>query len=325
MKKLHISLIFSNLVVFFKDITNTAIMHNFIAKFEKIHDILKKFAWGLVNEFGNVPRRGVVPKFSDLEIIALSVTAEAFGMDSENYLFKRLEAEKGELLPNLVTRRQYNQRRKITYRLGEEIRRRIASAIDGGEDVFCIDSKPVKVCQNSRAKRCTIGRDDIEHAPAWGYCASQGMFYYGYKLHAVSGIRGVIHSYDLTAANVHDIQYTKDIRWEFHDCTVLGDKGYLCASVQLDLFETANITLEVPYRLNQKNWVPTSWAYRRFRKRIETVFSQLNDQFMMIRNYAKKTLGIFTRIAAKIAAMTTLQYVNYLNHHEIGQVKYSLI
>ena len=99
----------------------------------------------------------------------------------------------------------------------------------------------------------------------------------------------------------------------------------LSAPVQLDLFQTANITLEVQYRLNQKNWRPPSWAYKRFRKRIETVFSQLNDQFMMIRNYAKQPWGLFTRMAAKVAAFTMLQYFNHINHRPIGQVKYALI
>ena len=114
------------------------------------------------------------------------------------------------------------------------------------------------------------------------------------------------------------------MQWEYHDCTILGDKGYLSAPVQLDLFETANITLDVPYRLNQKNWTPPTWAYKRFRKRIETVFSQLNDHLMMIRNYAKKPLGLFARMAAKVAAFTMLQYFNLLNHRPIGQVKYAL-
>ena len=53
-------------------------MHNFIEKFTKINDICKKFAGNRVNEHGNVSRRGVIPTFSDLEVIALSLTAEAF-------------------------------------------------------------------------------------------------------------------------------------------------------------------------------------------------------------------------------------------------------
>lgn len=228
-------------------------------------------------------------------------------------------------MPNLISRRQFNARRKLTARLAEEIRKDVARAIDGPEDVFCIDSKPVKVCRNARAKRCTMGQDNPDAAPDWGYCASQGLHYYGYKLHVVCGILGVIHSFDMTAASVHDLHYLKDVRWEYHDCMMLGDKGYLCAEIQKNLFEAANITLEVPYRLNQKNWHPPTWAYKRFRKRIETIFSQLNDNLMMIRNYAKQSCGLFTRIAGKIAAMTFMQYVNFVNHRPIGRIKYSLI
>ena len=110
MKKLCISQIFSKLGVNKLLISNTVHMHNFITKFVKILDIFKEFAGNRVNELGNIRRPGVVPKFSDLEVIALSATAEAYGIDSENYLFKRLESEKGHLLPNLITRRQYNQR-----------------------------------------------------------------------------------------------------------------------------------------------------------------------------------------------------------------------
>jgi hypothetical protein len=47
----------------------------------------------------------------------------------------------------------------------------------------------------------------------------------------------------------------------------------------------------VPYRLNQKDWKPTFITFAKARKRIETVFSKLCDQFMIIRNYAKQTEG----------------------------------
>ena len=324
MEKLHNSQIISKLVATKLLRTITLLMRNFIANFVRILRICKDFAGNRVNEFGNIPRCGVVPKFSDLEVITLGITAEAFGFDSENLLFHRLHHECKEDLPNLISRRQFNARRKLTARLAEEIRKDVAAAIDGSEGVFCIDSKPVKVCQNARAKRCSMGRDNVDEAPDWGYCASQGLYYYGYKLHAVCGIRGVIHSYGMTAASVHDLQYLNDVRWEYHDCMMLGDKGYLSAEVQKNLFEVANISLEVPYRLNQKNWRPPAWAYKRFRKRIETVFSQLNDNLMMIRNYAKQPCGLFTRTAGKIAAMTFMQYVNFINYRPIGQIKYSL-
>ena len=140
-------------------------MRNFIANFVRILSICKEFAGNRVNEHGNVPRCGVVPNSSDLEVIALGITAEAFGFDSVNLLFHRLQHVSKKEVPNLISRRQFNARRKLTARIAEEIRKDVAVAIDSSEEVFCIDSKPVKVCQDARAKRCAMGRDNPDAAP----------------------------------------------------------------------------------------------------------------------------------------------------------------
>ena len=144
-------------------------------------------------------------------------------IDSESYLFAKLE-EYRDRMPNLISRRQYNDRRKFTAQLCEQIRKRIVAKIDGGEDVFIIDSKPVKVCQLARGKRNTMGKTGIEKAPNFGYCASQAMYYFGYKLHTVCGVSGVIHSYDLTQASVHDINYLNDVEQDYFNCTIIGDR-----------------------------------------------------------------------------------------------------
>lgn len=323
LKKLHMSLIISILEVYKLLISNQR-MYNLYAIFAKYLEICKSFSGNLVNETGNIRRRGVIPKFSDLEVIALSLTAETMSIDSENYLFIQLAQYKSSF-PNMISRRQFNDRRKFTGNLCETIRKRIADNVDGGEDYFCIDSKPIEVCRTARGKRCQMGKKDYSKAPSFGYCASQRTYYFGYKLHALCGLSGVIHAYDLTKASVHDINYLHDIKFEYHDCSIFGDRGYIGKEIQLDLFETANIKLECPYRLNQKDWKPQFIPYAKARKRIETVFSQLADQFMIIRNYAKETEGLFTRIIGKISAFTILQYINKMNNNPIGRVKYALI
>ena len=95
--------------------------------------------------------------------------------------------------------------------------------------------------------------------------------------------------------------------------------------VQLDLFEMANIRLEWPYRLNQKNRKPTLIPFAKARKRVEILFSQLVDQFLLIRNYAKETCGLFARVVGTISVMTALQYINYMNNKPIERIKYALI
>ena len=74
------SLFFSNLVVF-KTLSSNHRMYNLYTKFVKILEICKQFSENLVNESGNVPRRGPVPKFSDLEVMALSLAAETESMN----------------------------------------------------------------------------------------------------------------------------------------------------------------------------------------------------------------------------------------------------
>lgn len=44
--------------------------HNFCTKYGKILEICKQYSKNLVNELGNTTKRGVVPKFSDLELLA---------------------------------------------------------------------------------------------------------------------------------------------------------------------------------------------------------------------------------------------------------------
>ena len=322
--KLRISLIFINLVLS-ESLSLNHRMHNLYTKFVRILEICKQFSHNLVNAEGNIVRRGPVPRFSDLEVVALSLAAESESIDSENWLFEYKLQEYKEKIPNLISRRQFNDRRKKTAGLCETIRKRIALKIDGGEDFFLVDSKPIEVCRPARGKRCKMGQSgDFSKAPDFGYCASQNTYYFGYKLHAVCGLSGVIHSYDLSKASVHDLNYMKDVKLEYHDCSIYGDKGYIGADVQLDLFETAHIRLECPYRLNQKDWKPTFIPFAKARKRIETIFSQLSGQFLVIRNYAKITNGLFARIIGKISALTVLQYVNYINNKPIGRIKYAL-
>ena len=123
-------------------------------------------------------------------------------------------------------------------------------------------------------------------------------------------LNGIFDSLDITKAEVHDIHFLKNIKQQMSHCVLLGDRGYLSQSIQLDLFQTVNIKLETPKRTNQKNYKPQPYIFRKSRKRIETLFSQLCDQFRIRNNYAKTFEGFKTRILAKITALTLVQYIN---------------
>lgn len=67
---------------------------------------------------------------------------------------------------------------------------------------------------------------------------------FGYKLHGVCSVTGVLHSLDITKAEVHGVHFLKNIKHQMSDCLLLGDRGYLSDSIQINLFQSANIKLD---------------------------------------------------------------------------------
>jgi len=274
-------------------------------------------------EINSEIRAGRKCKMTDIEVVALSLTAEFMSIDSENYLFNQLNNQQ---IPNLIERSQFNKRRKNLFLLSEKVRTKLASSFLDFEDYFLVDSMPLEVCKFARHNRAKVCKEEFATAPSKGFCASQNNWFYGYKLHGVCSLSGVFHSLDITKASVHDVHFLKNIKQQLSDCVLLGDRGYLSETCQLDLFETANIKLETPMRNNQKGYKKQPHIFSKSRKRIETLFSQLCDQFMIRRNYAKSFQGFKTRILAKITALTLVQFINkFIFDRPINNIKNQII
>lgn len=287
-------------------------MNNFHTKYEKILEILKQF-----NQKDCFLKQIRRPQLSDIEILAIEMTAECLSIDSERQLFRVLP----ESLSTKIERSVYNRRRRKLFEFKEQTRKALSDQLIGSDTCFIVDSMPLEVCKLSRSHRSKICKEVFETAPNKGYCASQKTHYYGYKLHAVCSSTGVFSSFELTQASVHDIHYLKNIKCDFSSCTMIADKGYLSADYQMDLFNSSRIRLEVPYRNNQKEKKPQPYVFRKTRKQIETLFSQLCDQFMIRRNYAKSFDGFKNRILSKITALSVIQMINKQLKRNINNIK----
>lgn len=77
-------------------------------------------------------------------------------------------------------------------------------------------------------------------------------------------------------------------------------------------------------RKNQKNYKVQPYMIRKSRKRIETLFSQLCDQFMIRRNYAKSFLGFKTRILSKVTTLTIIQTISRSAKRNINNLKINI-
>lgn len=300
-------------------------MHNLSSNFRLFLDITKSVFKSAVNPDGNFKFYPRKPKLSDCEILALILTAESIGIDSETYLFGKLNRDYRQDFPHLIHRCNYNRRRKSLGVYLQRLNQSLADEMNVGENVFIVDSIPVPICKIVREKSSRICKEKFETAPDKGYSAINKAWYFGYKLHLVTSANGVFHSMELSKASVHDIHYLNNVKHSgLNNCILIGDKGYLSKAYQTDLFHSVKIELKTPMRSNQENNQPLAPVFKRIRKRIETLFAQLCDQFMLKRNYAKSVAGLSVRILNKITAVTCLQFLNKQNNKPLNHLKYAL-
>jgi len=292
--------------------------------FERLLPVIESALRLCTDDQGNIPKVGNNPKFSDTKVITLSLAAEFLSIDSENRLFSFLKESSFFKIQKIIDRSCYNRRKKQLVYYYKTVLDFLAEKIAPAEDVFIVDSFPIQICRFARAKRLKICKENFDTAPDYGYCAAQKNTYFGYKLHALCGISGVFKSLDLSKASIYDGHYLHDVKYNLSNCILLGDKAYLGENIQLDLFNSSGIRLYTPKKRNQTNFQQYPRIMRKLRKRIETVFSQLCDQFMIQRNYAKSFQGLISRIIAKIVAFTAAQYANkFFNNKAINYVKYA--
>src|SRR5699024_12300702 len=95
-------------------------------------------------------RVGRKPKMADIEVVALSLTAEFMSIDSENDLFRQISNLE---IPNLIERSQFNKRRRKLFDFSEKISLALASKVIGLEDYIIVDSMATETGKSARHNR----------------------------------------------------------------------------------------------------------------------------------------------------------------------------
>jgi hypothetical protein len=139
-------------------------MINLIKNYIKILEALKSLDMDVP-----LSKLGRKPKMTDLEVVALSFTAEYMSIDSENSLFRQINLMD---LPNLIERSQYNKRRRNLFGFTEKIRQLLASKFIEFEKYFIVESMPLEICKTARQNRAKVCKQYFDTAPAKGFCAS---------------------------------------------------------------------------------------------------------------------------------------------------------
>lgn len=259
---------------------------------------------------------------SDSELIALAIISECRGWDKETELSSEWLNYR-HLFPILPERSRFNRRRRRLMGAINLIRRGVLAMLDLADDRQCvIDSLPVPVVQFHRA--WFASSDWTQAGAAYGYVSSKHQSIYGYKLHVLATLSGLILNFELAPANATDLEVGIELLEQHSQLEVIGDKGYISQKRQAELAQTNQIELKTLPRLNQKQQVSvaTRHLFNRVRQIIETVNSQLAGQFHLEDNYAHSLEGLCARLYSKLAGHTLCIFLNrLLGKTEFLQIK----
>jgi IS5 family transposase len=259
---------------------------------------------------------------SDSELLTIMIASECRGWDRETHLHTEWYPYR-HLFPKIPERSRLNRRRRNLMYAINHIRQIVLAGLDVAQDAYgAIDGLPLPVMKFHLAPQRT--RDWDAHGATFGYCASKKQTYFGYRLHLVVTLGGVILDFVLTSANADERDAAEDVLPLHPGRTYLGDKGYVSSDLAESL-ETQGVRLIALRRVNQHEQLPASLTrlIAQFRQIIETVNGQLEAQFGLEQNYAHSFWGLCARIYTKLTAHTLCVYLNrQLGNPEWLQIKH---
>ena len=167
-------------------------------------------------------------------------------------------------------------------------------------ETFIMDSMPLPVCKRARASRCK----KVRGKAFCGYCAAKKEKFFGWRLHLICTPEGVPVSFDVLPAAEQDLTPIHELTVSLPEgATVFADKGYVSDPDATTIFAACGVRFVAARR---RNMSPNSWAddfdLRHYRKRIETVYSQLEAMGIQ-RLHARTNHGFDLKTHASLLAL----------------------
>jgi hypothetical protein len=267
-------------------------------------------------------RPGPKPRCSDSELISMALIGECRGWNLETEMLSQWQ-EYCHLFPNIPSQSRFNRRRRNLMYAFNLIRQVVLKSLDIAQDSQCvIDSLPLPVVQFYLVPGSTGDWRAFE--ATFGKVPSKKQTIFGFKLHLLITLGGLIIDFELAPANVNDLEVGFELLCEHTDLTVLGDKAYISATKAAELFAYNRIRLLTLPRSNQKVQLPPQQRafLNGIRRMIETVNHQLSEIFQIEINHAHTFWGLCTRLYTKLTAHTLCIYINrLLGKPEFLQIK----
>jgi len=268
-----------------------------------IDDLLKK---QLGNQ--NLRKSGFSPALSDAEMVTMEVIAEFSQIDTDKGAWEYFCNHWRFLFPNLGSRANFAKHASNLWSIKQNMQKELATQLGATSDFLHLaDGFPMPVCHFKRANFSQIFADEA----AYGYCASKGETYYGFKGNLLINSEGVITAATVTQANIDERKSLWDLVKGIHG-TIIADKGLIGADYKNELYQHTGIDLQTAVRANMtenrsKEYLKWLVSTRRL---VETVIGQLTDRFQIEKVRARKLWYLTNRIARKVLSHTICICIN---------------
>jgi hypothetical protein len=257
-------------------------------------------------------RPGPSPECSDSELITMELVGECLGWEVETEMLSHWKAHR-DMIPHIPSQSRFNRRRRQLAGAVNVLRQIILQTIDVAQDPqSVIDSLPIPVVQFHLVPGASS--EWATHAAAFGKVPSKKQTIFGYKLHLLVTLGGLILDFVLAPANANDLTIAPELLEHHSNRDVIGDKAYISAPLTAQLLRDQCLHLIAMPRRNQKHQPPEAVQalFNSVRQIIETVNAQLTKQFNIERNHAHSFLGLCARLLSKLTAHTLCIYINRL-------------
>src|SRR5260221_1606958 len=257
-------------------------------------------------------RPGPSGQCSDSELLTMALVGECREWDKETTMLSQWQ-EHRDLFPHIPSQSRFNRRRRALMDAFNIIRQTVLTVLDLSADgQAIIDSVPMPVVKFHLVPGST--GDWAAHGADFGKVASKKITIFGFKLHLLVSLGGLILDFELAPASMADLTVGAEVLVEHTDLTVFGDKGYISAEVAQQLLRHNHLKLLTLPRRNQFQQLPPALkrSFNAVRQIIETVNAQLTEQFNLQLNHAHTFNGFCTRLLTKLAAHTLCIYLNRL-------------
>lgn len=255
-------------------------------------------------------QRGFLPKLTDSEVITMELVGEFVGFHEDKSIYGYFKEHWADLFPAMPHRTNFARQAANLMRIKKALVDHIQTHKEAWLQI--IDSMPVEVCKFVRAKYAQL----FKGAAAFGKWFGQTFF--GYRLHLKVTRIGMIRSFAITPANVHDIRCVHELLGDDSEGWVLGDKGYRSEPLRRELWDNRRIYFHTSLRRNDTKTSPlpkeTIRRLTGIRRLIETVGGQLEQQFAIKKTFARDTWHFCNRIVRKILSHTCGVFINVMSN-----------